>query len=248
MRKRLLGAIVAFGLLALPVQATDEKTIYLTFDDGPLFGTANILKVLNAEDVPAALFMVGLHAEASAEHKALVEQAKGMELITVGNHSYTHANNHYKRFYSSTQEVVDDLEKATGILGLTAPVHARLPGRDVFRLPKLSRDDFGIGKAEDGRERPDFNAVAAVGYEIYGWDHEWSHESTGKPVQSVEQLLAEIDARFLANREVESGNLILLMHDEMFQDHFDGVSNLTALIDGLKQRGYAFGHIADYDD
>lgn len=227
------------------VQATDEKTIYLTFDDGPLFGTANTLKVLNAEDAPAALFMVELHAEASAEHKALVEQAKGMELITVGDHSYTHANNHYKRFYSSTQEVVDDLEKAPAY-SLTAPVHARLPGRDVFRLPKLSRgDDFGIGKAEDGRERPDFNAVAAVGYEIYGWDHEWSHESTGKPVQSVEQLLTEIDARFLANREVECGNLILLMHDEMFQDHFE---QSHRVIDGLKQRGYAFGHIADYDD
>lgn len=65
----------------------------------------------------------------------------------------------------------------------------------------------------------------------YGWDHEWSHESTGKPVQSVEQLLTEIDARFLANREVECGNLILLMHDEMFQDHFE---QSHRVIDGLK--------------
>ncbi|WP_292321552.1 hypothetical protein [Mesorhizobium sp.] len=43
------------------------------------------------------------------------------------------------------------------------------------------------------------------------------------------------------------GKLILLMHDEMFQDAFDGKANLTALIAALKLRHYAFGAIATYD-
>nr|WP_246272745.1 polysaccharide deacetylase family protein [Phyllobacterium pellucidum] len=71
------------------------KTIYLTFDDGPLNGTSNILNVLDAEQVPAALFMVGLHAEASKERQALVAKAKSLPFVTIGNHSYSHAYNHY---------------------------------------------------------------------------------------------------------------------------------------------------------
>lgn len=41
--------------------------------------------------------------------------------------------------------------------------------------------------------------------------------------------------------------LILLMHDEMFQDVFQGKEKLTALVAGLRAKGYVFGHIADYD-
>jgi hypothetical protein len=41
--------------------------------------------------------------------------------------------------------------------------------------------------------------------------------------------------------------LILLMHDEMFQDAFDGKATLTALIAALRLRHYAFGAIAGYD-
>ncbi|WP_292242848.1 polysaccharide deacetylase family protein [Mesorhizobium sp.] len=60
---RLAVLIVLF--LAFPAGAAD-RTIYLTFDDGPLTGTSNILDVLEAEQVPATLFMVGTHAQASA--------------------------------------------------------------------------------------------------------------------------------------------------------------------------------------
>jgi hypothetical protein len=37
------------------------------------------------------------------------------------------------------------------------------------------------------------------------------------------------------------------MHDEMFQDVFDGKANLTALIKALKLRRYTFGAISGYD-
>jgi hypothetical protein len=33
----------------------------------------------------------------------------------------------------------------------------------------------------------------------------------------------------------------------MFQDRFDGKTKLKALIDGLRQRGYTFGRLDDYD-
>ncbi|WP_149791974.1 polysaccharide deacetylase family protein [Mesorhizobium sp. NFR06] len=241
MRLRLLLLTLLFA--ASPALAAD-RTIFLTFDDGPLNGTSNILDVLQAEQVPATLFMVGMHAEAN---RALLQRAKSMPLVTIGNHSYSHAYNHYRHFYGDTEGVVADMLKANAVLGLKPAVHARLPGRDVFRLPNYSKDDNSLGLAEAGREDPDYEFVAASGFWLYGWDHEWVHEDSGKPVQSVDLLVSEIDHLFGYGHFAKPGKLILLMHDEMFQDVFDGKAKLTALIAALKLRRYAFGTIPDYD-
>ncbi len=239
--------LTAFVLACWPTQAAD-RTIYLTFDDGPLDGTGNILDVLEAENVPATMFMVGLHAKSSPESKALVARAKSMPLVTVGNHSYSHANNRYRRFYADTEAVVADMVRANAVLGLAAPTHARLPGRNVFRLPNISTNDLSIDQHEREVEQPDYEFVAATGFWLYGWDHEWVHDGTGKPVQSVTRLVSEIDHMFSGKvRFVRPNRLILLMHDEMFRDAFNGTANLTALIQGLRQRGYSFGRIPDYD-
>lgn len=225
-----------------------DRTVYLTFDDGPLNGTANVLAVLEAEGVPAAMFMVGSHAAANAGNKALLAKAKSLPNVTVGNHSYSHANNRYKQFYSYTEGVVADMLEANSVLGLNrVPIPARLPGRDVFRLLNLSRNDLGIGSAESRLEEVDYEFVAASGFVLYGWDHEWVHLDDGKPVQSVTSLISEIGHLFGRGRLVKKNKLILLMHDQMFQDTFDGRQKLTELIAGLRQRGYAFGAIGDYD-
>ena len=247
------GRSFAFGLvcalLLLPFLAAGptkaaQRTVYLTFDDGPLDGTANVLAVLESEQVPAALFMVGQHAVASAERKALLAKAKSMPLVTVGNHSFSHA---YKAFYADTERVVADMLKANAVLGLTVkPVPARLPGRDVFRLRYVSRNDLGVGEVQAATEQVDFEFVAASDFDVYGWDFEWFHDDTGKPVQKAERLASEIDHLFAYGRMLEKDKLILLMHDQMFQDRFDGFANLTVLIHELRGRGYVFGKIADY--
>ncbi|WP_395450546.1 polysaccharide deacetylase family protein [Aminobacter sp. UC22_36] len=242
-----LWFLTVFVLACWPAQATD-RTIYLTFDDGPLDGTGNILDVLEAENVPATMFMVGLHARSSRQSKALVARARTMPLVTVGNHSYSHAYDRYRKFYADTEAVVADMVRANAVLGLEAPTHARLPGRNVFRLPNISTNDLSIDRIEIGIEQPDYEFVAATGFWLYGWDHEWVHDGTGKPVQSVTRLVSEIDHMFSGKlRFVSPNKLILLMHDEMFQNTFDGTANLTALIQALKQRGYGFGQIPDYD-
>ena len=233
-------------LVGSPARAAD-RTIYLTFDDGPLNGTSNILDVVQAEQVPVTLFMVGMHAETNAANRALLQRAKSMPLVTIGNHSYSHAYNHYRHFYGDTEGVVADMFMANAVLGLRPAVRARLPGRDVFRLPDYSKDDNSLGLAEAGREDPDYEFVAASGFWLYGWDHEWVHESSGKPVQSVDHLVSEIDHLFAYGHFAKPNKLILLMHDEMFQDAFDGKAKLTALITALRLRHYAFGTIADYD-
>jgi len=243
-------ARIALVLLSATVAQAGaaQRTVFLTFDDGPLNGTANVLDVLHAQQVPATLFMVGRHALASRANRALVERARAMPLVTVGNHSFSHANNQYRRFYADTEALVADMLEANAVLGLaTQPIPARLPGRDVFRLRYMSRDDRGLGLEEAQREQVDFEFVAASGFHLYGWDYEWVHDGSGKPVQSVALLISEIDHLFANGRTASKGKLILLMHDEMFQDIFQGDEKLTALVSGLRARGYAFGSIADYD-
>ncbi len=242
---RWLLAGIFLAACAIGAQAAG-KTIYLTFDDGPLPGTKNILSVLREENVPAAMFMVGLHAETSPSGRDLVAEAKAMPLVTVGNHSYSHANNRYRLYYSNTQAVVDDMLHANEVLGLKPIVNARLPGRDVFRLPAVSREDLSINVAQWEREWLDYELVAEAGFHLYGWDFEWVHDGDGKPVQSVDHLVSEIDHLFQYGRFTQRGKMILLMHDEMFQDRFNGRENLQALIGKLRGRGYAFGDIRDY--
>jgi peptidoglycan/xylan/chitin deacetylase (PgdA/CDA1 family) len=224
-----------------------ERTIYLTFDDGPLPGTANVLSVLKAENVPAAMFMVGLHVETQPGGRALLDEAKAMPLVTVGNHSYSHANNHYRAYYANTQAVVSDMLHANRVLGLTPRVNGRLPGRDVFRLRTVFTEDLSINVAEWQKEWLDYELVAEAGFYLYGWDFEWVHSNDGKPVQTVDHLVNEIDHLFQYGKFVRPGKMIVLMHDEMFQDQFNGKENLTAMIRALKQRGYTFGYLDKYD-
>ena len=66
-------------------------------------------------------------------------------------------------------------------------------------------------------------------------------------MQSVDHLVSEIDHLFGYGHFAKPGKLILLMHDEMFQDAFDGKAKLSALITALKLRRYAFGAIPAYD-
>lgn len=239
--------VTLFLLMNLPALAA-QKTIHLTFDDGPLNGTANILQVLAKEQVPVAMFIVGMHPDLNQHRAALVAKAKSMPLVTVGNHSYTHANNHYRYFYASVEDLLADLARTDKSLGLKGPpIYARLPGRNVFRLPDMSSDDFSIGKPEGRRKEPGFEFVAASGYYLYGWDHEWVHDDRGKPVQKVGHLVSEIDHLFAYGKLAKPDKLILLMHDEMFQDNYNGTANLQALVDTLKKRGYAFGNISSFD-
>jgi peptidoglycan/xylan/chitin deacetylase (PgdA/CDA1 family) len=242
-----LRAVLLFVVSVSAASAAD-RTIYLTFDDGPLPGTGNILAVLQKENVPAAMFMVGLHVETQPHGRSLLADAKALPLVTVGNHSYSHANNRYKVYYSNTTAVIADMLRANRVLGLTVPTRARLPGRNVFRLQNVFSDDLSINVRQWEKEWLDYELVAAAGFRIYGWDFEWVHSDNGTPVQSVAHLMDEIDHLFRYGRFTRKGKMILLMHDQMFQDKFNGTDNLTALIKGLRKRGYAFGDIATFED
>ncbi|WP_041804613.1 polysaccharide deacetylase family protein [Rickettsia bellii] len=239
-----LLTIVSTSYGSLP----NARTIYITSDDGPLPGTKNLINVMLKTKTPITLFMVGLHYDnAKQDVRNFISTARKSPLIDVGNHSYTHAHNHYRYFYHHCSDVIQDLKKNNTTLGLKGDhIITRLPGRDVFRTPNLKKDDPYITKAEDTVETIDDDAIYKNGFYIFGWDLEWAHNIHGKPIQSVTHLVQEIEDKFNAGNTILPNKLILLMHDEMFQEQFNGPEQLQQLITKLHKKGYKFDLIKNY--
>lgn len=96
-------------LIRLPVGNAAEKTIALTFDDGPTpFGTRVLLDLLERFQVKATFFVVGRNA---VRHPHLVAEivAAGH---AVGNHSYHHQN----PWRQNSRSMLRDFQKCTEVL------------------------------------------------------------------------------------------------------------------------------------
>ena len=228
---------------------TEEKIMYLTFDDGPLLGSNNIITVLQEEEVQATMFMVGKHIKKSKYRKKIFKRALDEPLILVANHTYTHANGRYRHFYSNTDRVLLDIQRMDDILfnndqSYQVP-YCRLAGRNVFRLPTIHRDDPGIPKRYNEAEK--YDALWDAGYQIFGWDYQWSYNPrNGEVYHSPDTLVKNIERIYKRNKTRSTGKFVLLMHDFSFRDKFHGKEDLQSLIQKLKLNGWSFETLTTY--
>jgi len=215
------------------------NTVYLTFDDGPLNGTQAIIEVLDKEQLPATMFMVGHNMELNTITRTNFDLASKDKLLEIGNHSYSHANNHYKEYYDNPKAVVQDFDKNQQLLKFSDK-DGRMPGRNTWRVAGRKKDDA----ASNGSEAADL--LQKAGYSLFGWDLEWQHQSNGTPIQTVQQMFLEIE-RTIAdpNKCFTPYHFVLLSHDEMFRKTWEE-SELKQLVELLKSKGYKFDHIDNY--
>jgi peptidoglycan/xylan/chitin deacetylase (PgdA/CDA1 family) len=83
---------------------TEEKILYLTFDDGPVPGvTDEILKILSHYQAHATFFCVGENVE---KYPNLFHSIRA-EGHSVGNHTYSHKNG----YRTSTDEYLKDVRR-----------------------------------------------------------------------------------------------------------------------------------------
>jgi len=214
------------------------KHIYLTFDDGPLIGSAAIDSIAKEKNVKVSVFLIGKHANMSKGRKRDLAKYESNPLIACYNHSYTHANNQYSRFYNNPQKAFADFEKNEKDLNLKHKI-VRLPGRNIWMYDDVRKIDL-----KNGASTADI--LHKNGYSIYGWDVEWRLNSvTGNPTQSQEVTVNEI-RHFMNNKSsMVPNNVVFLMHDDMFQTK-KGQQQLSSLIDILKSEGYQFEFMQDY--
>ena len=203
-----------------------KKKIYLTFDDGPNKGTRNVLEVIKTEQVAASFFVVGQHTLDTRQQKETWEMLKADAGIELCNHSYSHARNRYTSFYESPEGVINDFNQSKKLLGFTNNV-ARMPGRNAWRIDSIDHTDIMESKAA-------IDSLHASGYAIMGWDIEWTfNHKTLAPDADTALLLRRIYNMLEANKTKTPGHLVLLAHDQAYQQA-EYVENLRYVIKQLK--------------
>ncbi len=109
--------------------AQSPRTVYLTFDDGPMEGVTDwVLDLLASYNARATFFCLGRNAE---RYPLLLERIR-REGHTVGNHTYSHL----RGFRISTDEYYQDVIMANDILrsDLFRPPYARFTPKQYHAL------------------------------------------------------------------------------------------------------------------
>ena len=231
--------------LPLPGQAAPQ-IVYLTFDDGPRPSTQDILDLLTREEVPGTFFLIGLHVQISPYRQKIVQNLQASPWAQVGNHSFTHANEHYQAFYSNPEGMVQDFQKNNAVLGFTTPPFiTRLPGRIDWRFDQFYTNSnhypYNTTKGmPDGIARLFDNHFV-----IYGWDVEWTKNKKTRTMEPPEVVVADVKRQFLAKHSVKPNKIVILMHDQNLVGK-EGMERLQTLIQLLKQEGYCFDFMKNY--
>ena len=210
---------------AAPVKKKKKK-IYLTFDDGPNKGTRNVLDIVKDEKIPVTFFIVGEHVFASVNQNNTWDSLRIAEQIEICNHSYTHADNKYDKFYQSPDSVVADFQRAHDSLDLKNNI-VRTPGRNTWRIDSIQYTDLKKSKAA-------VDSLQKAGFIVMGWDLEWHYDHKELTVKnSADDLIKQIDSIFNNKKTKSPEHLVLLAHDQVYGKTKDS-AELRQLIQKLK--------------
>lgn len=131
---------------------SDEKVVYLTFDDGPTPKiTEQILDVLKKNNVKATFFVVGKEIKGREDIlRRIYEEGHG-----IGLHTYSH---NFKIIYQTPENFIAEMDKTrttiNEVLGTQLDIKAiRFPGGSAGRLNK----NF-------------YHKLCECGYSIFDWN------------------------------------------------------------------------------
>ncbi len=233
----LLSVVTIFPLTS----SKAPGTIYLYFsvDDVPGDGCRAIDSIARLDSIKMNVFIIGKFVFKNDTAQQLFRLLLDNPLIEAGNHSFSHANDRYRLYYSNPAEVITDFDRNEDTLQLKNKI-ARLPGRNNWRIKSRSYNDLPDAK-------PAADSLAARGYTVYGWDIEWSGmPGTTDSIQTAAVILAHIDKLTRGNALFTSRNIVILCHDAMFRNR-QAVEELQSFIRQVKERGYYhFEHLSRY--
>lgn len=204
--------------------AAHEKTIALTFDDGPHpVHTPELLALLQAEQVPATFFLIGEHVLQYPDTARLIVN-EGFE---IGNHTFTHSehvNSNEERLQKelvATDRVIRDVTGHTALM---------------FRPPYLEDVDVGEfdGQRIDGEE---VRWAEDAGYIVVGANLDTQDWNVAEGESDV--VLARLNERLQADRP-----MVIIMHDAAGAGAT--VDALRTFIPEMKARGYRFVLVSEY--
>ncbi len=190
-----------------------EKSVFLTFDDGPSSLTSKVLDILKEKDVKATFFIVyNDSAEARALYQRMIDEGH-----TIGVHSTCHQ---YETIYQSPQAFLDDFAQTAFLIEQSTGVKP-----EIFRFPGGSINNYNKSVYQQI-----IAEMVRRGYTYFDWNvsADDSTATTGK--KDIYQNVVSGVHRF--------NKSIVLMHDA--GNKYDAIDALPGIIDDLKAEGYTF--------
>ena len=227
--------------VTVPLPKKKAKTIYLTFDDGPNKGTKKMMHIVNEEQVPVTLFVVGQHVYGSKEQTATFDSLVTSKYFEIANHSYTHAfKNKFAKFYTVPDSALKDFIRCADSLHLTANI-VRTPGRNIWRTATVTSTDINASKAAA-------DSLYKNGFTEVGWDLEWHYDDSLHLKNTCDEMVQQVDSMFVNNKTKTLNHLILLAHDQVYADGADS-AQLHQFIIKLKAKDeYNFETVSKYPE
>lgn len=169
-----------------PATEMNNKTIYLTFDDGPSPYTSAILDLLGSYKMKATFFML--------EPNMRIYPDKLIEIIDEGHAPALHGVTHnVSKIYRSEKTVVDEMNTAKQtLIDLTGSV------THLIRTPYGSAPYMKPSYKE---------AVKNAGYQLWDWtidSEDWKYQSS----EYVSRVIAQLE-----NYKYPDSPIVILLHD-----------------------------------
>ncbi len=191
-----------------------EKTVYLTFDDGPCGYTEKLLDVLKKYDAKATFFVIGNKGRTDLIKRAYEEGH------AIGVHSYTHE---YKSIYKNEQAFFDDFLKTQEVIKEQTGSYTR-----IFRFPG------GSGNTASRRNKGIMTRLCKImedmGYRYFDWNVT-AGDSSGTGYTET-----DVKNRVTRGMRVHSDFAIVLQHDI----HPISVRAVESILKWGKENGYTF--------
>lgn len=200
------------AVLPEPIPAKD-KTVYLTFDDGPCSLTPEILDILDEYNVKATFFVV--NGKYNSVMKDIVDRGH-----KIGLHCYKHV---YSEVYASDEAYFKDLKKISDVVEKETGVKA-----DIIRFPGGGSNTVSK-KYSKGIMTRLTKSVVEKGYAYFDWN---CYNGDADGVKSVTQQVQNC-SQFPKNAK----NIVVLMHDNKEAT----VRSLPKIIEYYKSCGMTFG-------
>ena len=199
-----------------------EKTVYLTFDDGPSAITEEILDILDREDIKATFFVIGPEGEKTDERLLKIYE-KGN---TVGIHSWSHD---YNKIYSSVDGFLDDFSTERQWI---YDVTGEYP--NIFRFPGGSGNSIADKKLMDEIK----DEMSSRGFVWYDWnadgeDSIHSYISAGEIAENVFKC-------------EDKNEIVVLLHDSSTRRTTPKAVEM--IISKYKAEGYSFGVLTEMEN
>ena len=196
-----------------------DKTIYLTFDDGPSYLTEYILDVLKKENIPATFFVTSTNIN---KYKNVIKRMKE-ENHTIGLHTSTHI---YSYIYQSDDNYFNDLNQVRNdVLNITGEKSR------IIRLPGGSSNTVSK-KYNKGIITRITNKLKENDFYYFDWNID-SKDASGN--QTKEVIYQSV------TNKIHSGTNIVLMHDSATKK--TTLEALPYIIKYAKENGYTFAKI-----